>query len=760
MIRPLLLFVTLSACGAAAKKPPPGPLGDFVKNPVRTDPCVNDLFVIDLPLEADARQAPRDFAARLTAQLTATARANRGWFCDPGRCGPLDAPDALAARVERLLDPRPGLEPERFHRVAFYYRPEGASKLPWANARRLIVRDGAACDAVAGVRAAVDAVFGRRSPFYVARACTASGQQITRPDLTPRDDADFGDLVPDISPRMLDWHLQQIGVERPSDDRAPIVLVDTGVRADLIDGVEAVDPPAEVLPAAFDDRGRPVSRRPAVRHPHGTEMAAAMRQITRAPIRDLAVLGVDGRVPLGQVARAVDAAAAALGDDGAVINLSLGWAPEIERQRKLIRGACTTIEQPAGEAMRAVLARIHGEQTGVLVVAAAGNRAWLGEAYRQTFAARFDASVFGDARETDAFYPAQWGLRPSPIDNARRPTVLAVGANRSTGEPAAMDHRQASLYAPGQHVYVTGDGDAAPECSAGGEQGVSFPRPITGSSVAAALTSALAVRIVDRHPRLKARDLARLLYLAGVPIGVERDGRLTPHQGLHRLPARRLHAGRLDRLLRDPEPALEACAGQSPALTGAAPTAACVEALEARGLDERLTGPTPAITWPRTREPVCGSETVEARLRVRPSAVAVCEGATPPPGCRIADLYSAGDAGPQPETDGCDDCSLQVNIAEQLGRIQGILSPGYPEGTLITNPWLVAYWSTGEKVMVDLSDVDQVWGPGKMLDIAGLKLELGGLDLTKADVFLSLNVKTPGQTSASNDMSPLRVGED
>lgn len=751
MIRPLSLLA-LVPLGLVGCKLLPGddPVkGDapFIAKPVRVDACGNDLFFVDLPLEADADLMPPDFPARLATALTETAQANVHWFCDPGRCDALAVEDRLVARVAPVLA---GPEAARFLRVGFYYRPAPESGTPWADAERLWVRDDSVCDAVTALHATLDVLTGLPDhPFYAGRACTASGQQVAPGE------------APDLTQAMLDWHLDQLGIDAPFDARVPIVLVDTGVQPDVVGGVRPVAVPGEALPARFDGAGQPVPVAPANRHPHGTEMAVAMRQITTAPILDLPALGRDGRVPLGQVARAVEATVAALGDDPAVINLSLGWAPEVERERKLIRGACRTAESPAGEAMRAVLAHVYAEHTNQLVVAAGGNRAFIGDAYRQTFSGRVQAGAFGDALETDAFYPAQWGLRGTAISGSPRPTVLAVGAARSTGGPAGLDQRRALLYAPGEHVYLTADGEAPAACGAGGEVAVTFPRAVTGSSVAAALTSALATRVLEAVPDLKTAQFARLLYLAGVPMGVEAGEALVPQLGLHELPMRRLHAGRLERLLADPMPALAACRGTAPALTGPAPTADCVAALEARGLDETLQGPEPAVTWAGPREPICDSPVVDgAALELAPSAGRICEEATPPPTCAVADLYSAGDAGPQPEHNGCDDCALLVNLGEETMRLQGILSTALPTDTEITNPWIIAYWSTGEKAVLDLGGLDQVWAPGKALDIAGLKLDLGGLELAKADVFLSTSIKTPDQTSATNDMSPLRVGED
>lgn len=745
----LLLFVLLApACGGAQSP--------FIKAPVRVDPCVNDLFFVDVPLEVDIERVPRDFTDTLARALTEKARQNVGWFCEGGVCDPLRRPGSLVAVVAPLLPDDREAE-RRFLRAAFYYTPKAGS---FVDAQRLMVRDAAVCDAVAGIEAAVAEHGGPvADKLYVGRACMASGQQIRRDVVQPRpklrDDFDRDRLKPAISDAMLNWHLERMGVDEPRRSRTPIVLIDTGVRGEIV-ATEAWPTPAEVLPSGYDADARPVTPPARVAHPHGTEMAVAIRQITTAPIVDVPVLGINGRVPLGQVARAVDSAARRLGDRPGVINLSLGWAPEIERVRKLARGACITLEAPAGEAMRSVLARVRAAHPKVLVVAAGGNRARLGDGYLDQTIARYEATVTDDALASDAFYPAQWGLRST--DGA--PTVLAVGATQSTGRVAGMDQGQATLFAPGQHVYLNAEGDAVRDICAAGQTALTFPRAVTGSSIAAAFTSAAAAGIWDQQPDVTAAEAARLLYLAGEPMGVTRDGRVRPYAGINRIAGRRLHLGRLDILLSAHERTLRACGEGGAAFTGPTVSGACAQALEALRFDERLRAESAAIVWPRTRAPACPVAFGDAsRLRMRVDGAQVCGGDVAEPLCANADLYSAGDAGPQPELDGCDDCML-FELSDGTARMQGIINPGFPEGTLITDPWLIAYWEDGSKATVDLSGTDQVWAAGKSLDISGLKLDLGDHLLSKANVFLSTTIKTPSQTTGTTDMSPVRVGDE
>lgn len=730
---------------------------EFIKTPVRADACVNDLFFVDVPLEADINDIPPNFEQDLQADLTALARANVGWFCDHNTCDPLRAPGRLVARVARLLPQREQSRlDERFLRIGFYYLPKPGRM---ANAQRLRVRDAAVCSAVTALNATVGALWpDDAQPPYIGRACIASGQlgPLRPPQLRPG--TDLSGLLPTISDEMLNWHLNQMSVDEAIPAKTPIVLVDTGVQDHLVSEVRRWNVPDPVLPARYDAHGRPLIEQRDATHPHGTEMALAMRQITTAPIIDLPALGAGGRVPLGQVARAVDAAATRIGNTSAVINLSLGWAPEIERLRKLRRGFCATTESPAGEAMRAVLASVRQRFPQQLVVTAGGNRARLGESYMLTFAGRNEAIALNGATEEDAFYPGHWGLRPTNGEA----TVLTVGAIQSSGRLAAMDQGQAALYAPGQHVYVDADTDPVENQCAPGRRALQLPRAVTGSSIAAAFTSAAAARIWDLQPETSAARAARLLYLAAEPMGIERKGRLSYHKSFAGTLARRLNLKRLDDLLRAPSHALANCmGGQSAASTGPTVSWRCRRALERLGFDERLRPESPPVVWPRPRAQHCGPDVGDDPPRLtlpQPSPTPLCLDADTAFVCETDDLYSAGDAGPQPEDiGGCDDCMLFQRPDGTL-RMQGQLNPRLPDGTRISFPYLIARWPNGSKSFVSLSGAQQTWGPGVSINIPNIHMNSGFYSISSADLYLHTRIKTPKQTKGIADLSPVRVG--
>lgn len=721
---------------------------EFIKTPVRVDPCVNDLFFVDVPLEADINDIPPNFEQDLQADLTALARANVGWFCDHNTCDPLRAPGRLVARVARLLPRRDSTRVEkRFLRIGFYYLPKPGRM---ANAQRLTVRDAAVCTAVAGLKTTIAGLWPDDvTPPFSGRACAASSQA-GPPRLRPG--VNLRHLGPALNDNVLNWHLTRMSVDDPAPSNTPIVLIDTGVDPERVPQVQQWAVPEPVLPARYDRFGRPVIPQPEPTHPHGTEMALAMRQITTAPIIDLPALGAAGRVPLGQIARAVDSAAAQVGKQPAVINLSLGWAPEIEHRRKLLRDGCLTEEDPAGEAMRAVLASTRQRHSQQLVVAAGGNRAQLGTTYVQTFGQRTDASPPQGSSAKDAFYPGHWGLRPTH----GAPTVLTVGAMQSNGRLAGMDQGQAALYAPGQHVYLRAPSDPPVDPCAPGQAELQFPRAVTGSSIAAAFTAALATRIWSHWPTSDAPTAARLLYLAAEPIGLERAGRLYPHKSATGTLARRLNAERLDTLLRANPRALRPCFDGNPiGFTGPSVSSTCRRALEGLGFDERLRPQSPSAVWTRPTDPICPAQYPAGDDPIgRLGRGSICDDA--PALCETNDLYSAGDAGPQPEDlGGCDDCML-FHLPDGRIRMRGRINSRFPEGTLFKNPWLIVNWSGSSYAYVNLSTSSQIWAAGASIDINNITLNMQGRSLSDANVFLYTRIKTPKQTSGTADFSPVR----
>ncbi|MEZ4470019.1 MAG: S8/S53 family peptidase [bacterium] len=452
---PALLAALLAAPAALASP--------FYKDLGHPGVCRNDRYFVDLPIWTAADRLPVDFQAQLQRRLTQALRQHLAWVCeDPAIC------DRYAARVrERIFaDVRPVL-PERrddaaradghrrFWRIAFYAAPFPVDELGRATGQkrafvdritRLEVPASAACTIVGTLRTATEAssglVVGRE--VFAGRSCLA-GQ------LGAAHHADEA---------MRTWHLDRLAVVPPGPAGAVIALLDTGVEADLQRelGLRAMPGPLDLLPRERLDDGTPVPEPAGLPDPHGAAMALLLRQIApSAPIADHPVLGAEGRATVDRVAQSLDRVAFESRRDPVVVNLSLGWPPELEQGRVLrgprsLAGAgCAVDEDPVGESVRYALrmAQLRDQgrlrQSGpTLVVAASGNRAPLLPDPGEAYAGLFDSHPAYDACEAagpdDLFYPAAWDGRVSCTERreAGPPLVLAVGATDARDLPAAL----------------------------------------------------------------------------------------------------------------------------------------------------------------------------------------------------------------------------------------------------------------------------------------------------------------------------------
>ncbi len=275
-----------------------------------------------------------------------------------------------------------------------------------------------------------------------------------------------------------DWHLDQIGLPAAGagGEGVAVSLIDTGVHADL------------PLPAKIS------AESDAARVPDG-EHGSAMATLVNSVAPDALITVYRGLTtpeggPVSDVANALQRALDAR-DSAAdhVINLSLGWAPEFsshdEDDSRLTGSveapgtprpeddtlpACTIFEDPIGESVRTQLERAR-LRPNTVVIASAGNRN--------------QGGAIAEGQPGDLFVPARW--RNSAIGVGAMGWDWIARTNGTQPWPQGIDfERRPVFWAPGLEVVAP---------LAGHES-----RPWSGSSVAAAIASGLAARLLGANP--------------------------------------------------------------------------------------------------------------------------------------------------------------------------------------------------------------------------------------------------------------------
>lgn len=576
-----------------------------------------------------------------------------------------------------------------------------------ARSPRLWVREAVLCDAVQAVRDAAIKAYGATVQtkhsegslaklMHVGRICSFGPQGVEEQACSKAP--------------VLQWHLGRIGLRAPSlgpgDETVELALIDSGLEP----GYGGVGLDAEEVAACDAYAGERF-------HVHGTQMALLARQVVADPrvkLRSYRIFSAHGESTPNHLARALDMAlygppaspsvvaapptgktppATGAPRHPLVVNLSVGWPPELGQARVLTgwRGQrghggalswqqCTTTEDPVGAPVDYLLrtTKLLNEQVRpVLVVAAAGNRPDVHSDGRKSsrFAEGFGVarrgSGAGDARDGRDrplwFYPAQFARDRAP----RGIQPLAVGAVNDRDEPTAVSIPSAepALVAPGQHVYA--QALSAGQCPTGplpsdacaqhptlngcACPGLHLPSAITGTSVATVLVSASAARAQlyrlshGQRPLVGPR-LARLLYLGGKPVG-----KLTPppSAGAAPLPlwrgsvvgspVRRLSVAGVDGLLSDPA-ALDA---RIPPSLSHPPLATPGPSVPPRAGWQ----PPDPVWWTPTYTPT----STTASLATAPAAWVDASTATTMP---WKDFYSVAGLGPQPPEGPCPECCV------------------------------------------------------------------------------------------------------
>lgn len=722
-------------------------------------PCRGDLYVIDgkpegvLPLGAG-------LYANLGEAMQALARERFAvWFCAPDE--PCEGGERLVVRSAPLFQAELVGEADAERFLQLWFEVDGA---------RLEVRDVAQCDVLRALRSEILNV-GSDVNSYVGRACDAVAQSPSAP-----------------TAEMRTWHLERLGLRPdgavgPPDPNAPpvhIALIDTGIDPAVAEAIGAVDH-AEPGDA------------PAL---HGTAMAILARQAAPdARIHVFPALGPDHAGPLGGVAHAIARALAALpAGEPVVLNLSLGWPPELNRHTRLtgtvldgVEGqACEAVEDPTATPVRWILGR--AAVAGRPVFVAAGNRddeAWLNarvveeQPVFDRCAQDWQAEI--RAQPSKLFYPAQWGLERTcldedPPESPGRRLAIPISAVDSRDQAATLStpYVHVPLFAPGQHIVVDApadrrppsicvDGDTEPPRAPPGA--LRLPATLSGTSAATALTSGLAARflgaVAARGLDARAIDLRTielLLYAAAEPVCL---GRRAFEDDFRRVAWPRLGSLAACPTLDAALDCLAANDDDAPLPRSAVP-GACAEALSACGAPPPDAVDCPSYAVPDWRAAECTP--LRDAGPDAPDLTRTCDGGCPFDAL-APDRYSVGTVGPQPQDPWCPDCRFNVQPppggGPALVTLDIALNPSAPADTEIVLPVLWVEDDLGGDAYVTLEDYVPLpyWKPGAGFSISGVKVSVPDpmVDWSKVDARLVLYVEQPDGKTIVRDLSPLRV---
>lgn len=816
----LLACVWLSIAPAAAQN-----LNDPMARPCRNEQVAVDIDWFAGPLPPTATGTLfTPFAGRLRTHVQrALAGRVAQFFCPDGVCAPesgitegnvlVKVRRPLANRAARPGGHRDGHE--RFHRVSFYLRDTPWQQMlpvePSRQAQLLALVRAAAVRAVGPVVSEADAAmvplwlylnpnnglfFGQpsapdagdpaapRGRIFVHRECDVSAANV---EAVPSDD-------------MLTWHytrLQSPDGMLPAMNPANLPRGRVPVGAPIVN-VALVDTAVEKTV-----RGRlgvsPRYRGAEPRHPHGTTMALLLRQAAPgATLRAYTALGNGGAGTIADTATAIDAAiydtlllagGAWPGTQPLVINLSLGFPPELILDARLETSGYEALEDGAGEILRFVLTEARMRDSlgaPTVVVAAAGNR--IGEGLDWTTFALMDAvswprdacSVGSEELTSPAwFFPAGWGRMGHclGLDPGAAPLALGVSGvdafDQQSGVGAGLN--EAALVAPGEKIFVDHPAVAARTsvedyCLAdhGGvpptpATAVTLPAVVSGSSAATALVSGMAATIWARQLAgggvpSRWSDLQELLYLSSMDLCRENaDGNWV----------RRISKFGLDRLMACP--AAMACVdewdadlGLDQGMTGRGLLDMCLEALVGCGLGFSLDGQFipqciypfsyREVPWPADYDVAAGS-CEEVNVAV-PPAPAGC------PGENCPDRTGMGSTGPQPIVPLCPDCRfVGASPAALVRDLNGTVNTRLTSLTVVTSPRISVKGPRGTAT-ITLSANTANWVAGAPIKVLGIDISaaasLTGWTPTSGTVSLVVNMRE-GSGPTINDASVLTL---
>ncbi len=347
---------------------------------------------------------------------------------------------------------------------------------------------------------------------------------------------------------MKNWHTDLLGISAPSPALSgQMVLVDSGV----------------------DDGWTGITRKgpdPAPRHIHGTAMASVIRKVFPGiNITSFRVFDQSGLAGTAKLAKELELLAFHP-QRPQVVNLSLGWPPELAYPRLIDKECKIATEDGIGEAVKFALGLLTDDKKTV-VFAASGNRS-ARPFYQQsqtlyqrvpTPARTSTKTGLLDVELREAYYPAQWftcrdseyypgncGLKFEPRTrkvagaDGWRPLTVPVWSVDDERKLTSFSRKTLSgsglrLAAPGQQVYVDlnppgADPQPYPNPPFGCTAAETFvknnlgkyysPMPFTGSSISTAMTSAAVVWTqaqvkAKRNIQLNAVQATALTILTG-----------------------------------------------------------------------------------------------------------------------------------------------------------------------------------------------------------------------------------------------------
>lgn len=724
-------------------------------------PCRQDSFFIERPLwsagpiptlgECPSGVEPRTFAGCLAAAMTRAARAHPLWFCGDRAACDERARYPLVARVEPVLAARPdapwrpGDSHLRYFRLSF----ESTTARDLAPVTLPVQSGEAMCHFMSTLRRTVASVVGPegQAGVLIGRECS----------VMPADAAVEVAAHPDG--RMATWHLRQMEVAPSAEGHGPVdvALIDTGVSADVV--APARPPPFIDYPVSEEVSlvGSARSTSPAP-HRHGTAMALFIHSLApHANIVSYRALDERGIGDTATLARAIDLSVERARTSGrpTILNLSVGWPPELSRPRRITAsyaelgpaGAmCSTYEDGVGAAVAFgldVARRRASDGRPLFVVAAMGNRPLRPAALEAQIHARFDFEPIENTAlaqdpcranepSPEWFYPGQLARRAScrTTSGSGGPLRSAVGVSGvdALDRPIGVGivGSEAGLVAPAEHVYASSaafiaDALTRPASGACGVPHAEYPpvrlpAAFTGSSVASAFVAGAAARAQGRvtargEPALSWSELEAALYVSGDDLCRANE---------QRVPVRRLAIDGLDRLLAPaPLAALRACAPADPATLRSRVLDVCAPVVATLApFATRCTAPRSPVGWSSYAPTPC-----RPAGDVPPSAVAAVPVAScGPGGCayeRVPTPDLLGALGPQPPEHGCPECGLSMFTDD--GRVWFDLNldiyDGFLGGTEFDSATLVLQdvrRDSASAVSIDLGPLSDVksWRPG------------------------------------------------
>jgi len=707
-----------AACDPAPGDPTPPPDGgvpiEAVTAPTAHHGCLDDRLFVEVPASSASALPPETFETLAGALLELDPR----WFC------PADAEcPSPSAELRPLLPPLElpdGLGADAGARFLRIYFRRGDDPAP--------IEPDRLGDVIAFVRAVVASVPGAPA-VYVGRECVAH----------------ILGVEPGATEAMRSWHLDRLGAEGGGADGAPVdvMLVDTGVPAALAATLDIDETDVRDLAGRDgDDEGPP--------HPHGGAMALFVEQLaSNARIGSIRALGRDGMGAIGDVAAGIAVAVQArgFGDTPTVINLSVGWPPELGRPRLVPSSQGPVTEDPAGESVRYMLAlagQLSTAAAPLVTIAAAGNRPGHPAVNERVYEAWFGVDAQADPPTgcpaadlptgPPLFYPAYWSRLPSCVaGQGPRFLTWAVGAIDDRDRDTALTIRgaQPPLVAPGQLVYAAHDAlpaaAAVPVCSEEGtpdDGALRSPTAVTGTSVAAALTSGAIARLLGAGVDLTgAASPASALRQLAWATGVEVAGAAFDSAAIRRLNlCRALAATRCSDVV--------ACAVDGPddgsfdravdcagAVTACAPACPDVEA--------------DSIEWPEAHRPL---PPVACRCDRAADRGLAADGDCGDPeredrACPYElgiDAHSLGTAGGQPGQPTCPDCSAFVRDGGPTARLDAWLelSSAMNPRTVVDSGFIVLRDSAGSAYSASLQKLSPVvdWKRGNTIVIKDARL--------------------------------------